>query len=224
MAIIPDVAGRLAAPVRGRRAAGAGAEAHFPDAAYAEKGATVAPDAAATVAGARSSPRSRRRPRRGGALPEGATVVSFFQRGPARDTVRALAAKRRHRLQPRPRAPDQPGPVDGRAVVAGDGVGLPGRTGRGRAAAQVLPHVHDRGGDRPARQGARAGRRGGRPAGHRHRPAPRRPGPGLRRAGRGQGRGAVPRRHLRGARARSAEGAGRLRPRASPRSSPASAG
>ena len=46
-----------------------------------------------------------------------------------------------------------PGAVDGRAVVAGAGRRLPRRAGRGRAAAAVLPAVHDGGRHR------RAGRR-----------------------------------------------------------------
>ena len=190
-----------------------GSDAHFPDAAYAEKGAT-----AATRCGRghrRSGPRGQgpgADARGGGAAPRGHHRGQLL---PTRRATRHGAGPRAAQgdgVQPRPRAPDQPGPVDGRAVVAGDGVGLSLRAGRGGAAAEVLPHVHDRGGHHPARQGPRARRRGGRTPGHRHRPSARGPGAGLRRPGRRQRRGAVPRRQFRGARARVPGGRGRLRP------------
>ena len=83
---------------------------------------------------------------------------------------------------------------------------------RGRAAEQVLPHVHDRRGDGPPAKVLVHGRGRGGPPGHRHGPAPRRPGTGLRRARGGQGGG-------RGLGATFVElglrpGGGRLRPRA----------
>ena len=107
-----------------------------------------------------------------------------------------------HRLQPRPPAPDQPGPVHGRPLLPGHRGRLPGRAVGRRAPGQVLPDVHDGGRHRAAGQGAGDGRRCGRPAGHRHGPAPGCSGAGLRRARRGQGGGAEPRSQVRRARPR----------------------
>ena len=161
-----------------------------------------------------SWPRSRpRRHKRWSCWRRRITVVSFFQPGRAARHGPGARAAQGDGLQPRSRAPHQPGPVDGRAVVAGDGVGIPLHAGRRGAAAQVLPHVHDRGGHHPPRQGARARGGRGRPAGHRHGPSARCPGARLRRPRCGQGRGAVPRRQLRRARARVPGRGGGLRPR-----------
>ncbi len=75
--------------------AGAGTEAAFSDSAYAEAGATVAPDAAATLAGAglvvRVNPPSAEDV---AGLPDGAALLSFFGVAQAGDAVRALAAKK----------------------------------------------------------------------------------------------------------------------------------
>ena len=204
---------------------GAGTEAAFSDAAYTDAGATVAPDAAATVSGAGSGrPGQPTERRRGGRPAAGRHRPELLRRGAVRGRAARAGGQGRHRLQLRPAAPDQPGPVHGRPQLAGHRVGLPGRPGRGRAPGQVLPHVHDGGGHRAPGQGAGDGRRRGRPAGHRHGPAARRRGPGLRRAGRRQGGG--PR--ASGATfvelgARDPGGRRRLRPRAvAPRSSTAS--
>ena len=75
--------------------AGAGAEAAFDDEAYRDAGATVAPDAATTHAGGglgRPGQCPERRGRR--RLPEGATVLSFFQSAQSADALRALAGRK----------------------------------------------------------------------------------------------------------------------------------
>ncbi|HEX4217591.1 MAG TPA: Re/Si-specific NAD(P)(+) transhydrogenase subunit alpha [Acidimicrobiales bacterium] len=96
VAIVPDVAARLASSgIEVAVQAGAGAAARFPDAAYERAGATVAPDAAAVLAGAamvaRVQPPSVEEVAQ---LPEGVSVVSFLQPGQVPDVVEALAAKR----------------------------------------------------------------------------------------------------------------------------------
>ena len=65
--------------------------------------------------------------------------------------------------------------VDGRAVVAGDGRGLPRRPDRGPRDGPLLPDAHDRGRHDQARVGARPGRRCRRPPGDRDRAPARRP-------------------------------------------------
>ena len=75
--------------------AGAGVAAEFPDEAFTEAGATVAPDAASTLSGAglvvRVNPPSADEAK---GLPEGVAVLSFFQVGQSEDALRALAAKK----------------------------------------------------------------------------------------------------------------------------------
>ena len=215
VALIPDVVKRLVgAGWEVGVQAGAGAAAAFTDAAYAR--------------GRRHGRARRRRHLLGGrpgrarstpptaeevaGVPEGAARAELLQRGRSPSTtVRVLAGQGGHGLQLRPAAPDQPGPVDGRPHLPGDGVGLPRRAGGGRAPGQVLPHVHDGGRHRPAGQGARDGGR----AWPGCRPSPPPGGSarsvGLRRAGRGQGGGREPRGHLRRAR-RLGRGRRRLRP------------
>jgi NAD(P) transhydrogenase subunit alpha len=96
VALVPDVAKKLVSTgwevyVQ----AGAGTEAAFSDQAYTDAGATVAPDAASTLAGAglvvRVNPPSVEDV---AALPEGAALLSFFGVAQAEDAVRALAAKK----------------------------------------------------------------------------------------------------------------------------------
>jgi NAD(P) transhydrogenase subunit alpha len=75
--------------------AGAGAAAEFPDQAFTEAGATVAPDAAAALNGAGLVVRvNAPDAEEAKALPDGAAVLSFFQVGQSEDALRALAAKR----------------------------------------------------------------------------------------------------------------------------------
>jgi H+-translocating NAD(P) transhydrogenase subunit alpha len=74
--------------------AGAGAEAAFGDAAYKEAGASIAPDAAATVTGAGlvvqvNAPAPEDVVR----LPDGVSTLSFFGVAQSEETLRALAAK-----------------------------------------------------------------------------------------------------------------------------------
>ncbi len=205
MAIVPEVAAKLAGSgVEVVVESGAGAGARFSDDDFRRPGPPSCADAAAALDGAVIvGPRAAADARRGGrCCPTGVSVISFLQPVAVADVVKALADQGRHRLQPRPAAPHQPGPVDGRPVVAGHGGRLPGRPVGRRAPGQVLPHVHDGGRHRPAGQGPGDGGRRGRPAGHRHRPAPGRGGARLRRAGRGQRGGAEPRGQVRRARPR----------------------
>ena len=96
VAVIPDVAGRLAGTgVEVVVQQGAGVRAHFPDAAYTDKGATLRPGAAETVAGVDLVARVQApTPPEVEMLAEGITVVSFFQPGAQLDTVRALMARK----------------------------------------------------------------------------------------------------------------------------------
>ena len=192
---------------------GAGVLAHFPDAVYVDKGATLRSGAREALASADLVAKVQApTPQEVELLAEGATVVSFLQPSAQLDTVRALVERKAtaFSLDLVPRI-SRAQSMDA-LVVAGDGVGLPVGPGSRRTPPQVLPHVHDRGRHHPARQGARARCRSCRPAGHRHRPSSRCPGARLRRAGRGQGRGAIARCQLRRARARVPGGRGRVRP------------
>jgi NAD(P) transhydrogenase subunit alpha len=92
VAIIPDVAGRLVGTgVEVIVQAGAGVDAHFPDSAYAEKGATLRPDATEAVSGADLVAKVQApTPAEVAMAPEGVTVVSFLQPAAQLDTVRAL--------------------------------------------------------------------------------------------------------------------------------------
>ena len=96
VALVPDVVKKLAsAGWEITVQAGAGTEAAFSDSAYSDAGATVAPDAAATLAGAglvvRVNPPSAEDV---AGLPDGAALLSFFGVAQAEDAVRALAAKK----------------------------------------------------------------------------------------------------------------------------------
>jgi NAD(P) transhydrogenase subunit alpha len=94
--MIPDVAGRLtAAGVQVAVQAGAGAEAHFTDAAYGDKGATVVGSVTELMAGAGvvAKVQAPTPPEVDGA-PEGVTVVSFLAPATQLDTVKALVAKK----------------------------------------------------------------------------------------------------------------------------------
>ena len=95
VALVPDVVKKLVgAGWEVCVQSGAGTEAAFTDAAYTEAGATVAPDAAATLAGAGlvvrvNAPSSEEV----AALPQGVTILSFFGVAQSQDAVRALAAR-----------------------------------------------------------------------------------------------------------------------------------
>ena len=96
VAIIPDIAGRLAgAGVEVAVQAGAGLRAHFPDATYRDKGATVSEGATAVLGGAvvvaKVQPPT---PEEVAQLEPGATVVSFLQPTAQLDVVRALVASK----------------------------------------------------------------------------------------------------------------------------------
>jgi H+-translocating NAD(P) transhydrogenase subunit alpha len=75
--------------------AGAGTQAEFPDGAFADAGATIAPDVAATLSGAGLVVRvNAPSAEEAAAVPEGVAILSFFQVGQSEDTLRALAAKK----------------------------------------------------------------------------------------------------------------------------------
>jgi len=95
VAIVPDVAAKLSGlGIDVVVQSGAGGDARFPDRAYEEAGATVAPDAAGALVGAavvaRVQPPSLEEVAQ---LPEGVSVVSFLQPVASPDVVAALAAK-----------------------------------------------------------------------------------------------------------------------------------
>jgi len=96
VALIPDVAGRLSGSgVEVIVQEGAGVLAHFPDAAYTEKGATVRPGAGAALSGADLVAKVQApTPEEIDLLPEAVTVVSFLQPAAQLDTVRALVARK----------------------------------------------------------------------------------------------------------------------------------
>jgi NAD(P) transhydrogenase subunit alpha len=91
--LIPDVAGRLAGTgVEVVVQEGAGADAHFPDAAYVEKGSTVRSGAREVLSSADLVAKVQApTPEEVELMAEGSTVVSFLQPGSQLDTVRALA-------------------------------------------------------------------------------------------------------------------------------------
>ena len=117
MALVPDVVKKLVgAGWEVCVQAGAGTEAAFSDSAFTEAGATVAPDAAATLSGAglvvRVNPPSAEDV---AAMPEGAALLSFFGVAQAADALRALAAKKATVFSFDLLPADQPGPGHGRA-------------------------------------------------------------------------------------------------------------
>jgi NAD(P) transhydrogenase subunit alpha len=95
VAIVPEVAGRLAgAGVQVAVQAGAGAAAHFPDAAYVEKGATVV-SGTAVVSGAGLVARvNAPTPEEIRHLEPGASLVCFLQPAAQLPVVEALVARR----------------------------------------------------------------------------------------------------------------------------------
>jgi len=96
VALIPDVAGRLAGSgVEVVVQEGAGVHAHFPDALYVDKGATLRSGVLDTVSGADLVAKVQApTPQEVEQLAEGTTVVSFFQPASQLDTVRALVQRR----------------------------------------------------------------------------------------------------------------------------------
>ena len=95
VALVPDVVKKLVgAGWEVCVQSGAGHEAAFGDAAFTEAGATVAPDAAATVSGAGLVVRlNAPNPNEVADLPSGVALLSFFGVAQTGDTLRALAAK-----------------------------------------------------------------------------------------------------------------------------------
>jgi H+-translocating NAD(P) transhydrogenase subunit alpha len=96
VALVPDVVKKLVgAGWEVCVQAGAGTAAEFPDDAFKEAGASVAPDVAATLSGAGlvvrvNAPSLDEVP----AVPDGVAVLSFVQVGQSEDALRALAAKK----------------------------------------------------------------------------------------------------------------------------------
>ena len=96
VAIIPDVGAKLAGTgIEVAVQAGAGKAAHFPDAAYADKGVTVVADRAALLTGAdlvaKVQPPTVEEV---GALATGISTVSFLAPSSNLEVVQALAAKK----------------------------------------------------------------------------------------------------------------------------------
>ena len=96
VAMIPDVAGRLTGSgVEVAVQAGAGAEAHFTDAAYRDKGAVVVDTVVELMAGAQIMAKVQAPvPDEMGTAPEGITVVSFLAPAAQLDTVKALVERK----------------------------------------------------------------------------------------------------------------------------------
>jgi NAD(P) transhydrogenase subunit alpha len=96
VALVPDAVGRLTkAGVEVVVQEGAGAEAHFPDSAYASAGATLAPDAAAAYAGADVVVKVQKpRAEEIRLVPVGATLVSLMQPGSNGELPGQLAERR----------------------------------------------------------------------------------------------------------------------------------
>ncbi len=95
MALVPDVVKKLVGTGwEVSVQAGAGMAAEFPDATFADAGATVAPDVAAVLSGAGLVVQvNAPSPEEAQTFPQGAALMSFFSVGQSEDTVRALAAK-----------------------------------------------------------------------------------------------------------------------------------
>ena len=91
----PDVAGRLTGSgVEVAVQSGAGSEAHFTDAAFSDKGATVVGTVAEAMTLAKIVAKVQApTPEEVGTAPEGVTVVSFLAPAAQLDTVKALVAK-----------------------------------------------------------------------------------------------------------------------------------
>jgi NAD(P) transhydrogenase subunit alpha len=96
VAVVPEVAGRLAgAGVEVVVQSGAGAEAHFHDEAYTDKGAAIADGAPSTVGGAELVAKVQApTPEEAELLPEGVSVLGLLQPTTQLDVVRALVARK----------------------------------------------------------------------------------------------------------------------------------
>jgi len=135
VALIPDVAGRLAGSgVEVVVQEGAGVHAHFPDALYVDKGATLRSGVLDTVSGADLVAKVQApTPQEVEQLAEGTTVVSFFQPASQLDTVRALVQRRATAfsldLVPRISRAQSMDALSSQATVSGYLSALPARCG-----------------------------------------------------------------------------------------------
>ena len=183
VALVPDIVG----PLKKKGfdlvvESGAGLEAGFTDAAYEGKGAQILPtrgDGVPAGGHHRADPHLR------GAIPcRGKADLELMRaradhRRRGRAAGRARADRRVGRdagaTRPRPRADPahHAGAEHGRPLVDGHGRRLQGGAAGGRAPAEDLPHVDDRGRHRRAGQGVHHRRGRGRAAGDRHGQAPR---------------------------------------------------
>ena len=95
VAVVPDVVTRLSAQqVEVAVQAGAGVQAHYADAAYRDKGATISDDVGGLLTGVDVVAKVRApTPAEVQSLPQGTTIVSFLQPTAQLDTVRALAER-----------------------------------------------------------------------------------------------------------------------------------
>ncbi|MDE3086399.1 MAG: NAD(P)(+) transhydrogenase (Re/Si-specific) subunit alpha, partial [Acidobacteriota bacterium] len=92
--LVPEVCGRLtSAGVDVAVEAGAGADAHFLDGVYSEKGATVGPLASVLSGAAAVAKVQAPTEEEAAGLPEGITTVSFLQPASQLPVVRALASR-----------------------------------------------------------------------------------------------------------------------------------
>ena len=96
VAVVPEVAGRLVTSgIEVVVQSGAGAHAHFADALYLDKGASLSSSAAEVLAGAAVVAKvNAPTPEDAELLPDGVTVVSFLQPAAQLDSVRALMNKK----------------------------------------------------------------------------------------------------------------------------------
>ena len=179
--------------------AGAGLSAGITDAAFAEAGAEVAPDAAAALNGAGIVLKVRAPMAAGEGGPD--EMSHAAARGAAARPARhggggRLRRARRGCRRDGAAAAHHARAVHGHPLLAGEPRGLPRGDRGGGDLRPRLPDADDRGGHGAGGERLRHGRRRRGPAGHRHGAAARRARVGDRRAAGGQGGDQVARRRL----------------------------
>ena len=192
---------------------GAGKEASIPDQAFADAGATIAPDEASALSDADIVLKVQRPLTEAEGGPDELALMKprrHAGRHPsalsAARTAPGLCQRQGERLRDGTDAADHPRPVDGRAVQSGQSGGIPRRRRCRVGIRPRLPHDDDRRRHRAAGPRPDHGRRRRRPSGHRHGKASRRRRVRDRRAAGHQGAGPVARRHLRRGRGRGVQG------------------
>ena len=164
VALVPEVVDRLVkGGVEVVVEAGAGAGAHQPDAAYEQAGAAIGDGFSGDVVAKVAPPSAEEI----GRLSRARCWSASSSRSP-RGNRPGARRRRGHELRHGGDPAHHARPVDGRAVLPGHGLRLPGRADRRGGAAALLPDAHHRRRHGPAREGARArGGRGG-ASGDRH--------------------------------------------------------